>query len=292
MDIRLIFRVKRRMKRSRDNAAANETKDIAAIVNAINTRTPAGCRIIADFKEAFGIDITAARTRSGTSRGTHYDFEVEVNGEWKKVEHKGSQKYRVPSFSEAPWKGGVQFHNGGCEKYSIARKFARAWYTMYIASGTLKQEFELTSPIPTFDEWFQKDCRTQDDPRTAFGRELKSKVRERRGPKASLLEKRAAVVESLEITDDDKATLVAEVLPIANEALLQKEYWLSIYGNLESDFHVRWHPQFTIDDVREIKVEKGLDLKFTFVCGNDFTFTSHLRWGKGAGFSCLRVDLK
>lgn len=280
-----------KLLRTRETAAANETRDIATIVDAINMRKPAGCRILTAFKEKFGVDINSARARSGTSRGTHYDFEVEVNGEWKKVEHKGSQKYRVPGVREAPWKGGVQFHNGGCEKYSIARKFAHTWYTMYIASGTLREEFGITAPTPAEDEWFQMDCRTQDDPRTAFGQELKSKVRERRGPK-SLLEKRAAVIEALDITEEDKATLVAEVLPIANEALLQKEYWLSIYGSLDSEFHVCWHPQFTIDAVQDITVKKGLDLKFTFVCANEFTFTAHLRWGKGAGFSCLRVDLK
>lgn len=280
------------MSRTRDVAAANETRDIATIIDAINSRTAAGQRIIDSFRNRFGTELTAARGRSGTSRGTHYDLEIEVNGHWKRVEHKGSQKYRVPNDGEVPWKAGVQFHNGGCEKYSLARKYARLWYTMYIASGTLKQEFELTSPIPSFEEWFEKDCRVQDDPRTAFGKELKHKVRELRGPKASLLEKRSAVLEALDLTEEDKATLIAEVLPIANQALLQKEYWLSVYGNLDSEFHACWHSQFTIDAIHEVQVKKSLDIELTFVCANDFTFHGILRWGKGAGFSCLRVDLK
>jgi hypothetical protein len=280
------------MKRSRDTAAANETKDIAAIIDAINGRTPAGCRIIAAFKDRVGLEITAARTRSGTSRGTHYDFEIEVNGEWKKVEHKGGQLYRLPSPDEAPWKAGVQFYNGGCEKFSFTRKYAHVWYTLLIASGTLREEFGLTAPTPTEDEWFEKDCRTQDDPKTAFGKELKSKVRERRGPKASLLEKRAIVLDALEITEEDKHTLVTEVMSIVKDVLSQKELWLSIHGNLESDFHAVWYPQFTIDDIKDVVIEKKRDLELTFVCSNDFKFHGILRWGKGAGFSCLRVDLK
>lgn len=281
------------MQRSRHVAAVNETKDIETIIDAINNQTPAGCRIIAAFKEKFGMDITGARRRSGSNRGTHYDFEVQVNGEWKKVEHKGGQHYRMPKSDELPWKAGVQFYNGGCEKFSFARnKYARKWYDLYIASDSLRNEFGLTSLTPTFEEWFEKDCRTQDDPRTAFGIELKTKVRELRGPKASLLEKRAAVLEALDFTQDDKAALIDEVMTITKDVLIQKELWLSIHGNLDGEFHAVWYPQFMIESIVEVRVEKGLDLHITFVCSDGFEFHAILRWGKGAGFSCLRIDLK
>lgn len=291
MDIRAFFS-HITMDRTRDTAAANETRDIASIVRAINSRSPAGCRIINEFKSTFGIDITAARHRRGSSRGTHYDFEVEVNGEWKRVEHKGGQVYRKPSPSDVPWKAGVQFHNGGCDKYSIARKYAHVWYVQWIASGVLSEEFKVTSPIPSFEEWFSKDCRVQNDPRSAYGKELKRNVRDARGPRSSLLEKRAEVLSALEITEEDKATFIREVLPIANHALLQKDFWLSIHGDLESEFHVRWYPQFTIQSIESVTVQKGLDLNFTFMCADGFSFNPILRWGKGAGFSCLRIDLK
>jgi len=293
MDIRLWFgSIRKSMSRTRELAATNETKDIHAIVNAINNKTVVGYRIIEAFKEKFGNDITASRCRSGSSRGTHYDFEVQVDGHWKRVEHKGGRLYRLPGIEDVPWKAGVQFYNGGCEKFSFARKYARTWYTKYIASGSLREEFGLTAPTPTFEEWFEKDCRTQDNPRTAFGRELKAKVRELRGPRASLLEKRAAVLDALDFTEEDKAVLIEEVMAIVKDVLLQKELWLSIHGNLEGDFHAVWYPQFTINSIVEVKVEKGLDLHITFVCSDGFTFHAILRWGKGAGFSCLRIDLK
>jgi hypothetical protein len=292
MDVRSFFRCARIMSRTRDVAAANEGKDIVAILGAINTRTPAGCQILSAFTERTGLAITAARARSGRSRGTHYDFEVEVDGQWKHVEHKGSQVYRIPPPHEVPWKAGVQFYNGGCEKFSFARKYAQVWYTQYIASGTLREEFGLTSPTPSFEEWFEKDCRTQDNPMTAFGKELKTKVREQRGPRASLLEKRASVLEAFEVNDEDKSIFIAEVITIVKEVLSQKDYWLSVYGNLDSNFHAVWHPQFMIDDIHDVIVEKKKDLELTFVCSNDYKFHGILRWGKGAGFSCLRVDLK
>ncbi len=290
MDIRGFFG--RNTDRTRNNAAANETEDIHNIIRAINARTPAGLRILAAFKEAFGVEIAAARARSGSSRGTHYDFEVQVNGEWKKVEHKGSQTYCIPGADTRPWQAGVQFYNGGCEKYSLARKYARVWYEVHIASGTLASEFGITAPIPIFEEWFEKDCRVQGDPRTAFGKELKRKVREALGPKASLLEKRAPVLRSLDITDDDKAALISDVLPIANHVLDEKEYWLSIHGNLSGEFHAVWYPQFRIETIKEVIIKKAKDVEIVFVCENGFQFNGILRWGKGAGFSCLRLDLK
>lgn len=279
-------------KRTLSTAAANEVADINAIINAINTRSAVGCQIIAAFKARFGLEITAARNRTGSNRGTHYDFEIEVNGEWKKVEHKGSRTYRVPNANDVPWKAGVQFHNGGCEKYSICRKYADTWYDMYIQSESLREEFNLTATAPSREEWFAKDCRVQADPNTAFGKELKSKVRSLRGPKASLLEKRAAVLTALDITDEDISLLMTEVLPIANHALEQKEYWISIHGNIEKDFHVAWYPQFRIDTISKVVLKKSRDLEITFTCADDFVFHGILRWGKGAGFSCLRMDLK
>lgn len=278
--------------RDRNTAAANEAKDIQAIILAINTRTPAGVKICAAFQDRFGVEITAARARTGSSRGTHYDFEVEVAGVWRKIEHKGGKAYRLPSLDDAPWKAGVQFHNGGCEKYSLARKYARIWYDIHIQSGSLVEEFGISAAIPGFDEWFENDCRVQADPRTLFGKELKQKVRRARGSTASLREKRAAVLDALDIGEEDKATLIAEVLPIANHALGQKEYWLSIHGSLAGDFHAVWYPSFTIETIQEVRLKKKLDVEIEFVCADNFVFKGILRWGKGAGFSCLRVDLK
>lgn len=292
MDIRSFFRGQAALPRTRNTAAANETTDIATIIHAINTRTPTGLKILAAFKDTFGVEPTAARERTGSNRGTHYDFEVEVDHVWKKVEHKGSQVYRLPNADDAPWKAGVQFHNGGCEKYSLARKYARTWYETHLQSGALKEEFAISAPCPEFDEWFEKDCRTQGDPKTPFGEELKRKVRDARGPKASLLEKRKSVLDALEITEEDKSTLIAEVLPIANQALEQKEYWLSIHGSLDGDFYAVWYPQFKIESIQDVVITKNLDVELTFLCANDFTFHGILRWGKGAGFSCIRVDLK
>ena len=286
------------MSRTRDTAAANEDRDIKDIISGIKTGSAAGLKICAAFKSAFGIDIVDARPRTGGSRSTHYDFDILVRESsaepvWRHVEHKGSQQARPIGPNEKPWTAGVQFHNGGCDKYSLAKKYARTWYDIHVGSGTLKREFGITADTPSYEDWFNLDCCTQGDPKSAFGKELKRKVRALRpGPKPSLREKRGMVLSALEITDADKQLFIHEVLPIANQALEQKDYWLTIHGPVTGEFHVAWFPKFTITTINDVIVTKNLDIEFEFRCAADFAFRAILRWGKGAGFSCLRIDLK
>jgi hypothetical protein len=188
---------------------------------------------------------------------------------------------------------GVQFHNGGCDKYSIAKAYAKKHYELYISSGSLKKTFDITEATPSFEDWFKLDCCVQDDPRTPFGKQLKEKVRAARGPRSSLLKEREPVISTLDITDDVKQQLIKEVLPIANHALDQKDYWLTICGSLDDNkFNLAWNPKFTIGKINAVVVTKKKDIKFEFKCSDDFSFGGILRWGKGAGFSCLRIDLK
>lgn len=284
--------------RTKKKAGANEAIDINTIIEGINTKNTCGLKIMLVFTEKFpGKEIVGARERKGGSRGTHYDFEIcvrtigsEDDGEWKRIEHKGSHQYRPIKESDEPWKAGVQFHNGGSEKYSLARKYARTWHAMYIESNKFKNEFGISAAIPTFDDWFKSDCKAQDKPKTAFGKELKEKVIAKRG--TSLLSERMPLNDSLIITEDDKKTLIAEVIPIANHALEQKDYWLTIHGNLAGEFYIAWYPKFTIESIHEVIITKKKDIEMEFRCGGDFVFHGILRWGYGAGFSNLRLDLK
>jgi hypothetical protein len=280
------------VKRTRGTAGQNEVKDINAIIDGINNSTPAGLQIKAAFKERFGKEITGARARKGANRNVHYDLEIQIDQEWKTVEHKGSATYKVPGPNEKPWVGGVQFFNGGSEKYRLAKKYAAAWYDMYVKSDVLKTEFGLSSSTPSLEEWFAKDCKAQGDPKTSFGKELKAAVRLRDGPRASLLSKREKLNEALEITDQDKAELVEDVLPIANHVLEQKDYWLAVFGDLEGRFNAVWYPKFTINAIDSVLVSKSKDIVMAFRGNDGFEFAGILRWGKGAGLSNLRLDLK
>jgi hypothetical protein len=280
-------------KRTRDEAGRNEAKDIESIVSAIHNRTPNGLKIIKSFQDRFGVELLDAKCRSG-NRQVHFDFQILVGpapGVWKTVEHKGSRDAFPISESQKPWSAGVQFYNGGCEKYSIGKKYAKLWYDIYIVSGSLKEEWNLTAEIPTFEEWYMKDVKCQGDPKTAFGKELKAAVRKVRGPTASLREKRAAVNEAFTFTEEELALFKTEVLKLVNEVLLAKEYWLTIHGDPEGEMYCAWYPQFSIGEIQEVTIRKELDIWIDFTC-SECSFTSIIRWGKGAGFSNLRIDLR
>ena len=287
------------VERTRDRAGENEKKDITAIVAALNNvNNPVGLKLKQSFAERFGEEIVAAKERPG-NRGVHYDFEIQIKSKpnvWFRIEHKGSQ-HNVPiSPKQTPWSAGVQFHNGGCEKYGIAKTYAHTWYDMYIGSGALTAEFGLVSPIPTFDQWFLNDVKVQGDPKTAYGIELKKKVRDARGPRASLLEKREAVNAAFNPTTVDIDGFKLQTLTILNEALEQKDYWLTIHGRIADgagvdDFHCAWYPKFTLDKIQLLAIRKEKDVWFDFAC-DAFRFSSLLRWGKGAGFSNLRIDAR
>jgi hypothetical protein len=278
--------------RTRDLAGVSEVEDINTIIYSINNPTPLGLKIMTAFRERHGKEITSARARPGTNRGTHYDFEILVGGRWMKVEHKGSIINTPIPETNTVCKSGVQFHNGGCNLYTLPEKYAKIWYDMYISSGTLKQEFTLAAALPSFTDWYEKDCKTQGNPKTPFGIELKKKVRELGGPRTSLLEKRRAVNTAFEMTHEDQHLLKEQVLARANSVLAEKDYWLEIRGLLSSDCHIRWWPKYTITNIHEVIVKKHNDIKIEFHCEDNFIFHAYLRWGKGAGFSNLRFDLR
>jgi hypothetical protein len=283
--------------RTKSNAASNEDKDIAFLIQAINTNSLAGQKIKAAFEVKFpGQKITSAKPRVGSSRKAHYDFIVVLSdGTEKRVEHKGSKSRRgdTKDESDAPWRAGVQFFNGGCEKYSICCEYAQVWYDVYIGSEELKREFALLAPTPTFDEWWQKDCRPQGDPGTLFGKELKEKVRATRGERGSLLEKRAAVNSRLQLGPDVLGRLKAEVGSLINSVLAEKELWITIHGVLESnEFDVAWYPPYRINIVKVIPEVTDKDIWFIFEGDDGTTCEGILRWGKGAGFSNLRIDAR
>lgn len=280
--------LEKKKKRSRNEAGKNEKDDITFLVNAIHTRNSAGLKLIEAFKTRFGLDILDAKARSG-NRSVHYDFSVLVGpspGIWKNVEHKGSKDYTPILPNQTPWAAGVQFHNGGCEKYTIAKEYARLWYDIYIGSGEFKREWKLESEIPSFETWFQQDAKAQGNPKTKFGLELKSKVK---AAGTHLRDKRDAVNQAFNPSEESLTRFKQEAQAILNDALEQKDYWLTIHGDLNSHFHCAWYPKFKLGTIQSVKIRKELDIQFDFV-SDVCKFSAYLRWGKGAGFSNIRID--
>lgn len=281
--------------RLKQNAKENESADVEHLIVMLNDPdSDVGNRMRREFFSVFGTPLLGARRGVAGGRGKHYDFEIETERGWLHVEHKGSIKEKPISADSNPWEQGVQFHNGGANKYSIAKKYAEAWYVKYIGSGLLKERYGLTSPLPTVEEWIQRDVRTQGDPKTPFGQELKRVYREAH-PKGSLEKERDEFVEEFihQCTPEDNRIFAAEVLPVIQSAFADKDVWLQIAGNVHSDsFYFRWSPSLQIDRIESVKIHKKSDIQMKIDCGKGLILHPILRWGKGQGFSNLRIDLK
>lgn len=297
--------------RNKPCAKKNEECDIIKIVRLINEKCP---KILNAFESVFIKYKILNAIASGASRRDHHDFKITVEEIDTKlqhlwtVEHKGTQKKATPN--SPPWKGGVQFYNGGMEKFKIAEEYAKSWYEMFIASECLRKEFDIPNDIstPDYDTWRNKDAKTQGNPKTPFGVALKKSVREKFGPKSSLIEHRNKFVPSfIKLVETDTKimdTLKDEILEISKKTFEQKDAWLEINGNVDvdvdvdadvdSEFTIKWTKKLTISQITSISFDEKTKSDFTGKVESDLGYPIKfiIRWGKGAGFSNLRVDLK
>jgi hypothetical protein len=295
--------------RSKKNSKKNEEYDIIKIIGFINEKCSIGIRILQAFEICFeGFKILTASS-SGGRRRDHYDFSITVEElstklqhSWT-VEHKGTQK--KASLGDPPWKGGVQFYNGGMEKFTITEEYAKFWYDTFISSDRFREEFNISEDIPTPDyiTWRNNDAKVQGNPKTEFGVALKKNVRDKLGHNKSLIAHRNEFVPmfiNLIKTPNSGIleTLKVEILEIAKKTLEQKDAWLEINGNIDSKsdipFTFKWTKKLTISQIISISIDEETKSDFTGKVESDLGYPIKfiIRWGKGAGFSNLRMDLK
>jgi hypothetical protein len=295
--------------RSKKNSKKNEEYDIIKIMGFINEKCFIGIRILQAFEICFeGFKILTASS-SGGRRRDHYDFSITVEElstklqhSWT-VEHKGTQK--KASLGDPPWKGGVQFYNGGMEKFTITEEYAKFWYDTFISSDRFREEFNISEDIPTPDyiTWRNNDAKVQGNPKTEFGVALKKNVRDKLGHNKSLIAHRNEFVPMfinlIKTTNSEiLETLKVEILEIAKKTLEQKDAWLEINGNIDSKsdipFTFKWTKKLTISQIISISIDEETKSDFTGKVESDLGYPIKfiIRWGKGAGFSNLRMDLK
>ena len=314
-------------ERSKIHAKENEDRDINVLLRRLNDPLDAkGEEMCWRFREAFpGKSIVGARrcsievgqskavsgavsktgqSKAGQSkaggRSAHYDFQIQVADEatgltqWLRVEHKGSALYKPIDEANPPWTGGVQFFNGGLEKYRLCRMYAEQWYVRFIGSGWLTKEYGLEGvPVPSLEEWMTRDAKVQGDPKTAFGMALKRAVRA--SGKESLRELRDQFVPDFVagLTKKDEAEFLEDVFPVLQSSLAQKDVWLQVAGDVASGmFHTRWSPALSVSSVTGVRFGGKKDVVGELETDCAWPIRFILRWGKGAGFSNLRLDLK
>lgn len=311
-------------ERSKVHAKENEDRDINVLLRRLNDPLDAkGEEMCQRFREAFpGKSIVGARRCDPLSKGkatsgvvsgvvskvvskaggrsAHYDFQIQVADEttgltqWLRVEHKGSALYKPIDETNPPWTGGVQFFNGGLEKYRLCRTYAEQWYERFIGSGWLTKEYGLEGvPVPSLEDWMTRDAKVQGDPKTAFGMALKRAVRA--SGKESLRELRDQFVPDFVagLTKKDEAEFLEDVFPVLQSSLAQKDVWLQVAGDAESGmFHTRWSPALSVSSVTGVRFGGKKDVVGELETDCAWPIRFILRWGKGAGFSNLRLDLK
>ena len=284
----------------RENNGKNERVNIKDIMNHLNTSTPLGIKLILSLEKDMNIEFKKAYERNGNNRHTHYDFVIiDKNGKEYQIEHKGSCLYKKIKDTDKPFKSGVQFVNAGCEKFEISRIYASLWYEEYIKSGYLSKTYKLESEIPTFNTWYKSDCCTQGNPKTKFGEELKKKYRNEYG-KTSLLKLRKKINDKFldKIGSDNKIleNFKQIVINIGNTCLNEKHVWIQINGDINGDINkidFKWYNGFKLNENYKVQAITKSDIDFYFNSDSkDFNFRCKLRWGKGCGFSNLRIDFK
>jgi len=290
--------------RTKKTAKVNEDTDVSTLINLLNTKDSSkGQEMRTAFEAQFGQSIIAAsRTKTATQKQTkgggrsiHYDFVVQLaDGTERTVEHKGSCDKKPINLLLPPWTGGVQFYNGGMEKYRFAQKYATEWYQQFIASGILSQRYGLTSTIPTLEQWIANDAKVQGKAKTPFGKELKRIYQERDGcDKKSLTAERDEFVHQFTWNENDEKQLAEDVFPLIQSSFADKDVWLQIAGSVQNgDFYFAWRNPIYVKTVERITIRKNKDIEFDVECDNGLVVHGILRWGYGAGFSNIRIDLK
>jgi len=285
---------------SRENNGYNESMNIKNLINHLNKLTILGAKIVDRLKTILHIDFKYAIIRKGCNRKTHYDFIIiDINNIEHKVEHKGSYLYKEIKVQDKPWFNGVQFGNISCHKFEISEIYARLWYDEYIFSNYLSNEYDIKESIPTFNTWYKMDCCTQGNPRTLFGKRLKEIYRNKHG-KTSLLHLRKKINNKfIEKTKQDSSLLERfgkEIYDISKKCLDEKDIWIQINGNIDYTNYTldtvcfQVYGKQTFSFINNIICTQKSDLDFSF--NSELNFNAKLRWGKGCGFSNLRVDFK
>ena len=95
-----------------------------------------------------------------------------------------------------------------------------------------------------------------------------------------------------EINDHDKTTLVKQVQEKYNHVMNEKHVWLQTTGDPDNDFSFKWYLQIQPLQIIDVKIQKKKDIEFIFKLEDNTHIKGIMRWGKGCGFSCFRMDLK
>ena len=267
-----------------------------------NNNTDFGKELIETFYIKFGKNIKNVE-HLGNNKD-HYDMLFTLdNGTVMSCEEKGnSNSTKISENDSSPWAQSIQRANIPGNQITQCKVLARLWYEKVICKNIIREDLGMTSEIPDYETWI-KDAFRAGDPKTEYVKELKEKYRNKYGAKCSMNGKnnspydyRQDVVPFLEFTEEDKITLINEVQHKLDYVMSEKDCWLQTVGTIPN-LKYKWFNH--IGSPKIIKVEKKigtLDTQFVFTTQDDNgvlkTFDTIIRFGKGTGYTNIRMDIR
>ena len=80
--------------------------------------------------------------------------------------------------------------------------------------------------------------------------------------------------------------------PDCGKIMNEKDIWLQTTGVPGEKFSYCWYNKIEPKIIKDVILIKKLDIHFTFIFEDNTSFPAIMRWGKGCGFSCFRMDFK
>jgi hypothetical protein len=284
----------------RRTAKRDEDIRVEWICDNINNDTDIGEKIKIEYYEKFNKIILYVEKKGGNN--IHYDILIyHEDGTFDRCEEKGTKKVCGLNKLKTPWEKSVQRYNGTANwAEKICKIYARVWYDKIVNNSDINIMIGNSLDIPSFEEWWC-DCKST-DPITMWGKENKKLVREKWGERVSLntnkgglIDGRVLVIEDFKklFTDDIKVDLMNLIQAKINDIMSEKDVWITTCGEVPNIEYRLWDkiPSEKIKDIN-LKYSKGSDIIFECICENENNFDCYLRWGKGCGFSNMRLDIR
>jgi hypothetical protein len=281
----------------RRTAKKDEDIRVEGICEHLNNDTELGDRMKIEYYEKFNKVILYVEKKGGNN--IHYDILIHhTDGTTNSCEEKGTQHYsEVINENTPPHENSVEFYNGPAKKFSISKKYLKLWYDSVVNNPEINKKYELPDH-PPFEEWLIGGPYCMVDPKSEYSIKTKQNYRGKY-PKKSMngwghdeIDYRIEPNNAFDMSEEEKTTLIEEVQNIYNDIMNQKDVWLQTTGTIDGLFSFKWFDKIEPNKIVDVELVKNKDIEFIFKLEDNTSFTGIMRWGKGCGFSCFRVDFK
>jgi hypothetical protein len=284
-------------KNKKETAKKDEDMRVQSICDHINNKTEMGFKLINEYYKLFGLEILKVEKKGGNN--IHYDILIyHTDGTTNKCEEKGTLNYKeIINEKTPPHENSVEFYNGPAKNFSISNKYLKLWYDLVTNNSETNKKYNLPDP-PPFEEWLIGGPYCMVDPKSEYSIKNKQNYRDKY-PKKSMngwghneIDYRIKPNDAFSISEQEKYTLIKETQNIYNDVMNEKDVWLQTTGEINGPFSFKWYDKIKPKKIVDVVLVKNKDIEFIFKLEDKTSFTGIMRWGKGCGFSCFRIDLK